>query len=127
MSERMTAAAFRAGKAEKAAKPRKNKFNAKRVTIDGREYDSKAEARRGELLITLEKAGKIGGLERQRRFPLLSSSGELITTYVCDFAYWSHERDRFVVEDVKGVETPVFKLKRKMMRALLGIEVEVVR
>jgi hypothetical protein len=106
---------------------RRNKFNAKRVTVNGRTYDSEAEARYCEGLILREKAGEIGGLEFQRRFQVLGPKGELVCTYKADAAFWDHTEDRFRVVDVKGVETDVFKLKKKMMRAFLGIEVEVIK
>jgi hypothetical protein len=105
----------------------KRKYRNEPVVIDGRRYDSKREAAYCENLILLEKAGKIGGLEFQKRFALLGTKGEHICTYVADACFWDHEQDRFRVIDVKGVETAVFKLKRKMMLALKGIAVEVVR
>ena len=117
-------AAYRAGKS-KAEKPRK--YRNEPVVVDGRRYASKREAAYCEELIQLEKAGKIGGLELQKRFELLGPTGEVICVYVADAAFWDHERDRFRVIDVKGVETEAFKLKRKMMRALNGIEVETVK
>lgn len=120
----ISAAEYRA----QSEKPkRRNKYNAKRVTVDDRTYDSHAEMRFGENLLLLEGAGKVGGVERQRPFKILGPKGELITTYRADFAFWDHEQDRFRVVDVKGVETDVFKIKRKMMRAFLGIEVEIVK
>lgn len=122
--QRMSAAEFRTG-ITKAEKPRK--FRNEPIVVDGRRYASKREAEYCEDLIRLEKAGKIGGLELQKRFELLGPTGEVICVYVADAAFWDHERDRFRVIDVKGVETEAFKLKRKMMRALKGIEVEVVR
>jgi len=120
----MSAAEYRA----QAAKPkRKNKYNAKRVTVGDRTYDSHAEMVYGEQLLLLEKSGLVGGIERQRAFKILGPKGELITTYRADFAFWDHAEGRFRVVDVKGVETPVFKIKRNLMRAYLGIEVEVVK
>lgn len=121
-AERMSAAEFRA-----RPKPVKRKYRNEPVVVDGRRYASKLEAAYCENLILLEKAGKIGGLELQKRFQILGPKGELICVYVADAAYWDHTEDRFRVIDVKGVETKEFKLKRKMMRALLGIEVEVVK
>lgn len=121
-AERMSAAEFRA-----RPKPVKRKYRNEPVVVDGRRYASKVEAAYCENLILLERAGKIGGLELQKRFPLLGPKGELICTYVADACFWDHEQDRFRCIDIKGCETAAFKLKRKMMRALLGIEVEVVK
>ncbi|MGU3399249.1 DUF1064 domain-containing protein [Brucellaceae bacterium D45D] len=117
---RMSAAEFR-----QAAKP--NKYGAKKTVLDGIRFDSKAEASYYAALKQREKAGEVGGVELQRPFAVLGPKGELITTYKADFAFWDFIEDRFRVIDVKGVETPVFKLKRKLVRAFLGIEVEVVK
>lgn len=122
--ERMSAAEARAQLAPAA---KLSKYRNKAVTVQGRRYASKREAKYCENLIQLEKAGKIGGLELQRRFQILGPKGELICVYVADAAFWDHEQDRFRVIDVKGVETDVFKIKRKLMRAFNGIDVEVVR
>lgn len=105
----------------------RQKYRNEPIVVDGRRYASKREASYCESLILLEKAGKIGGLEFQRRFKILGPAGELVCTYVADASFWDHEQDRFRVIDVKGVETDVFKLKRKMMRAFNGIEIEVVK
>lgn len=120
--QHISAAEYRAQKAQP-----KRKYRNTPVVVDGRRYASKREATYCENLIRLEKAGRIGGLELQRRFQILGPKGELICVYVADAAFWDHEQDRFRVLDIKGVETDVFKLKRKMMRALNGIDVEVVK
>ena len=122
--KRMSASEYHT-RGSKAEKPRK--YRNEPVIVDGRRYASKREAAYCEDLIRLEKAGRIGGLELQKRFPILAPNGEVICVYVADAAFWDHDQGRFRVIDVKGVVTPEFKLKRKMMRALKGIEVEVVR
>lgn len=110
------------------AKPkRKNKFGAKRTTVDGITFDSKREAAFYAELKLREKAGEVAGVELQRRFALLGQDGSLICTYVADFCFWDHVADRFRCVDVKGVETDVFKIKRKLKKACLGIDVEVVK
>lgn len=123
--ESISAADVRSGKV--SLKPKKAKYGNKPIVVDGRRYASKREAKYCENLIQLEKAGKIGGLELQRRFQILGPKGELICVYVADAAFWDHEQDRFRVIDIKGIETDVFKIKRKLMRAFNGIDVEVVR
>lgn len=102
--------------------PGPNKYGAKRTELDGIVFDSGAEASRYALLSMLERRGKISGLVRQRKFNILDCA-----EYRADFAYWDFDRDRFVVEDVKGYDTAVSKLKRKLVKKLYGIEVEVVR
>lgn len=106
---------------------RRNKYGAKKTTLDGITFDSKAEARFYAELKQREKDGEVGGLELQRPFVVYGPKGETITTYKADFAFWDFKEDRFRVIDVKGVQTPVFRLKRKLVRSFLGIEVEVVK
>lgn len=109
---------------EKATRPKKNKYGARRTMIDGILFDSKAEASYYTKLKMREEAGEVSAVELQRPFALIGPTGELICTYRADFCFWDHKADRFRVVDVKGVETGVFKLKRKMMKVLLGINVE---
>lgn len=98
-----------------------SKYNAQPVEIDGIRFASKAEGRRYHDLKLLEKCGKITGLELQPRFVLLppfkSNDGRAVRgiTYVGDFKYTDAGTGATIIEDVKGVETPVFKLKEKLM------------
>jgi len=125
MTQESISAAWRAQKAQPKAK---RKYRNEPVVVDGRRYDSKREAAYCENLILLEKAGKIGGLEFQRRFQLLGPKGEVICVYVADACFWDHEQDRFRVIDVKGAPpTREFILKKKLMQAFKGIEVEIIR
>lgn len=113
--------------ARKLLKPKsKSKYGNRKTVVDGRKYDSAREAAYCEGLIKLEKAGEISGLVFQRRFALLGPTGELMATYIADACFIDHE-GRFRCQDVKGFVTREFKLKKKMMRALLGIEVEIIK
>lgn len=95
-----------------------NKFNAKRTTVDNITFHSKGEARRYAELKLMERAGLIQNLELQPKFMLLEAFTDedgvrhRAITYTADFRYM--ENGFFVVEDFKGRETEVFKLKRKM-------------
>jgi hypothetical protein len=110
------------------AKPKRgNKYRAVKVTVDGITFDSKREAAYYAELKLREKAGEVSGVELQKPFAILGANGELICTYRADFAFWDNAQDRFRVIDVKGVETKDFKLKKRLMRILKGIDVEVVR
>lgn len=97
-----------------------NKYRAVRTVVDGRVFDSKREARRYEELKLLERAGLIRDLEIQPKFPL-EVNGRRVATYRGDFQYW--EGGEFIVEDCKGVRTPIYRLKAKLMFALYGIEI----
>jgi hypothetical protein len=101
---------------------RRNKFGAKKTTVDGIEFDSKAEAKRWGELRLLERAGKIKNLERQVRYDLVVN-GVNIGFYKADFRYWDQGSSQHVVEDVKGVRTPVFAIKAKLMKALHRVEI----
>jgi hypothetical protein len=100
----------------------RNKFHAKAVEVDGIRFDSKAEAKRWFDLRTLEMNGLIAGLERQKRYDL-EINGVKLGFYKADFRYFDRERGVEVVEDVKGVRTPVYALKAKLMRALHGVTI----
>lgn len=94
-----------------------NKYHNKKVQIDMYVFDSIAESRRYKELKLLEQAGEIKELELQPRFLLQESfkkNGKTFRKieYIADFQYI--ENGRVVIEDVKGKETEVFKLKRKL-------------
>lgn len=120
-----------------------NKYNAKKVSVDGIEFDSKKEARRYQELLLLQKAGEIYMLERQKVYELLPAQREPDTVgkrggvikgklleraveYVADFVY-TDKNGKTVVEDVKGFREggayAVFVLKRKLMLYRYGIKI----
>lgn len=96
---------------------KKHKYNAKPLEFEGFRFDSKKELKRYLELKMLEKAGKIKDLQLQPVFLLQEGFKRKIThraiTYRADFEYIDEKGNR-VVEDVKGVETPVFKIKKKL-------------
>lgn len=122
----MTEVISRAEYLAEMAKPKRgNKFGAKRTFFDGQWFDSQREAEVYADLKLLERAGKISGLERQRKFNLIVN-GEIIGTARIDFAFIDHEQDgRFRVIDVKGVVGREFKRVQKHIKAAYNIEVEV--
>lgn len=99
-----------------------SKYGAKAVMIDGHRFASKKEAGRYAELRLLQQAGVIADLVLQPRFDLVVN-GQKICRYFADFRYTDGGVD--VVEDVKsqGTKTPVYRLKRKLMKACHGIEV----
>ena len=106
------------------------KYRNTKTVVDGRTFDSKAEARRFSELLLLAKAGRITGLEVQPVFVLAppvkyedGSRKKPELRYVADFAYV--ENGIRVVEDVKGVETPAFKIKRHLLKWLHQIDVRI--
>ena len=100
---------------------RRSKYGNQATYVDGRRFSSKREAARYQTLRLLELAGEIRALECQPRYPLVVA-GVKVGTYVADFVYATAE-GALVVEDAKGVRTPVYRLKAKLLRALYGHEV----
>lgn len=117
---------------EKVEIKRRPKYRAKKTEVtleDGTTMllDSKKEARRYEELITMKQSGEISNLRLQVPYELVPkqkrSDGktERSVKYIADFVY---EKDgETIVEDVKGMRTDVYRLKRKLMLWVFGIEV----
>lgn len=99
---------------------RYSKYNAKKVEIDGIKFDSKAE---GEYYLHLKQQvteRQILGFERQKRmllqegFSVEGVKGKIRPIfYVVDFIVTENDGTITYI-DVKGVETDVFKLKKKL-------------
>jgi len=102
-----------------------NKYRAIKTDYNGVLYDSKAEAKRAMELHGLEQAGIIGPVERQHKFPIVIN-GVKVFTYICDFMYKDSASGEVIVEDVKGMRTPMFNLKKKCVEAQYGIEIKIV-
>lgn len=122
MTERISAAEFLA----LADKPKRNKFGAKKTVVDGIRFDSKREAEYYAELKLREKAGEVYEVEMQRPFAIVIN-GQLVCTYKSDFHFYDAIAKRRRVVDTKGFATPEFKLKKKLMKAVLGLEIEVVK
>ena len=101
---------------------KRQKYNAVKTTVDGITFASKAEVRRYSELKLLEKAGEITALCLQPPFPIVVNDIP-ICKYVADFIYWDVEKDAQIIEDVKGMKTPVYKLKKRLVEALYGITI----
>jgi len=99
---------------------RTHKYNAKPAVVDGIKFPSRREAARYSELKLLERAGRIQNLRLQVRYPL-TINNQSCGHYVSDFNYVENGQE--IVEDVKGFVTDVFRLKKKLMRAIHGIEV----
>ena len=104
-----------------------HKYNARKTTIDGITFDSKAEAARYQDLRLLEQSGYISELVLQPIFELQpgfehDGKRERPITYIADFRY---EQDgKVIVEDVKGMRTREFNLKRKLFLYTYGDKYE---
>lgn len=104
---------------------RRSKYNARPTTIDGIRFDSRAEARRYEELVLLEKAGKIDEIDVHPHYELQAAFTDQwgrkhrAIHYIADFEYTELVAPDYivtVVEDVKGFRTAVFRIKEKLFR-----------
>ena len=131
---RITAAEYQAGMLTK----KRHKYGAKRATLDGYKFDSQAERDRYAVLRQMEVARQISDLQVHPRFPLVVN-GRRCGLYEADFAYLEPRAMKRpnvidmggdpmphipgvttvrVIEDVKGVATAEYKIKRELFLAL---------
>ena len=108
-----------------------NKYKNEKVEFDGIKFDSKRERDRYMVLKDAERRGLISKLKCQPKFTLIPAQyheeAKQLKTKVkmvkkCDFLAITYTGDfqyvkdgKVVVEDVKGMVTPEYKLKEKMM------------
>lgn len=109
-----------------------SKYHARKVTVDGITFDSRKEYNRWRELKLLERAGRIADLRRQVKYVLIPAqrdgAGKLIErecAYKADFVYFKPDISGgdWVVEDCKGVRTPEYIIKRKLMLSVHGIRI----
>ena len=119
------------------------KYNNKKITVDGETFDSRKEFYRYRELLLLERAGKISGLQRQVRYELVPPQYESVERYsqktgrrlqdgkkriepgvyyIADFVYTLKD-GATVVEDTKGFRTDAYIIKRKLMLHVHGIKI----
>ena len=131
---------FRSGTVQEQQEVKKSKYHSEKVEILGMTFDSRREARRYFELTTLEKAGEIKNLRRQVKYVLIPTQrapdtigkregvkqGRVLEkeiSYYADYVYEDKDGNT-VVEDVKGVRTEVYKLKRKLMLYIYHIQIK---
>lgn len=102
---------------------RGNKYNNRKVELDGHKFDSQKEMRRYAELKLLQEAGEISDLHMQVAYELQpgfydnEGKRQQAIKYVADFVYLDKE-GKTVIEDVKSPATrknAVYRLKKKMM------------
>lgn len=117
-------------------KPKFHKYHAKPCEVNGIKYPSQKEMKRHQELLLLERCGTIKDLQRQVTFRLVPSviiNGRKIPPirYVADFTYkdlMNIKIDemggyKLTVEDSKGMITPVYRIKRHLMKHLFNIDI----
>jgi hypothetical protein len=109
---------------------RPSKYNAKRTVVDGITFHSKREAARYQELRLLVLAGQIRELQLQPEYPIVVTSRggrtEQVAVWRGDFRYRDYRdghQGLLTIEDCKGVRTPVYRLKKKLVEAIYGITI----
>ena len=102
---------------------KKPKYNNTKTIVNDITFSSKLEARRYTELKILERGNIISGLRLQVVYTLIPSQkgglrNELALKYIADFVYLDVALNKTIIEDVKGVKTPIYIAKRKMMKSL---------
>jgi hypothetical protein len=106
---------------------KEHKYHARPVVVDGVRYASTREYYRYRELVMKQKAGLIRGLKRQVVFRF-THNGVYLGTYIADATYYepgspARKAWDLVVEDSKGVRTPLYRRSKKMMLAFYGVEI----
>lgn len=126
-------------------KPKRNKYNAQKIVVDGVEFDSKKESQRYLVLKKAQENGVISSLTLQPKWDALpaktekyvkhlkTKDKECVRTvvqpikYTADFSYMKD--GSLVVEDVKPCPSLLSRdvpLKIKLMKFFHGIQVKLV-
>ena len=111
-----------------------SKYHSKKTVVDGILFDSKREAQRYQQLKLRERAGIICDLKMQVKYELIPAQYidgrcvERAVTYISDFEYYvlkdtTIPTGSHIVEDVKGMRTDVYKIKKKLMLYRYGIRI----
>lgn len=96
-----------------------NKYRNKPVVIDGVRFMSQKE---GARYLALKERKDIENLELQPVFKC-ELNGVKICKYIADFRYYDKKFGQTITEDVKGFKTNIYKLKKKLVKALFGIDI----
>lgn len=102
---------------------KQSKYHAKRTPNgDGTFSDSRKEARLDAGFMAMVKNKGVLRVVRKDRFPF-EINGIKICAYESDWTVY-YKDGRKEVFDAKGVKTPVYKIKKKMMKAFYGIDIQ---
>ena len=107
----------------------RNKYNNKKTVINGITFHSQKEGLRYIELKQMEKNKKILNLILQPKFKIVVN-GMKVCSYIADFSYikrnakGKEDYPETIIEDVKGFKTSIYRLKKKLMKAALGIEIQ---
>lgn len=117
-----------------------SKYHASKAVYEGQSFDSRKELKRYKELLILQQAGEIKDLQRQVKYTLIPEQrepdrtgprggvkkGRVIeraVTYIADFVYLDARTGEQIVEDVKGIRTKEYVIKRKLLLYTHGIRI----
>lgn len=107
------------------------KYGNHQLQVGDEKYRSKREAARHAELLAMQRKGMIAGLSREVPFVLahgVKIEGENrarpALRYYADFVYSDVGRGKIVVEDAKGVATPLYRAKKHLMATVFGIHIK---
>ena len=100
---------------------RQHKYNAIPTFVDGIRFASRKESRRYIQLKAMKRAKVIKDFWLQPKFVL--SNGVKKITYNADFKVL-YPNGKIEIEDVKGKKTPVYNLKKSLMKNCYGIDIK---
>jgi len=109
---------------------KQNKYRNKITELDGIKFHSRKEAARHSELKLLEKSGSIKDLRLQVPYQLIQSlvingKRHRPILYYADFVYIQCIDNKEVVEDVKGMQTDIFKIKYRLMKQIYDIDIKI--
>ncbi len=97
-----------------------SKYRNIRTAIDGISFASRREARRYAELCLQRQTGEIQELGVQKHFSL-DVNGIHICDYIADFV--DRPESAQIVEDAKGKRLELYRIKKRLMKAILGIDI----
>ena len=125
-----------------------SKYHSKKTEcLHGHTHDSRTEAHRCDFLHQMQDMGKIDHLQIQRKYVLIpaqrekghgfytkgkkkgqAKEGKVIEHECAYYADFDYVQDgKHVVEDVKGVKTEAYKIKKKLMLERYGVRITEVK
>ena len=109
----------------------RSKYGAIKTMVDGITFDSNRESVRYRELRNMQRAGMVKNITLQPKFLLQDgyrrSDGKRIRAinYIADFKV-EYPDGHIEIEDSKGIETPIFKIKRKLLEAKYDLILKIV-
>ncbi|MDP9195195.1 MAG: DUF1064 domain-containing protein [Pseudomonadota bacterium] len=121
---RMTADEYKARNGFSPERPKPSKYNAQPTEVDGIRFASRAESIRYQQLKMMQQMGRIQNLKLQVPF-ICEVNRRVVCKYIADFVYV--EDGMKITEDVKGMLTPLYKLKKRLMEACHNVVIREVK